>query len=142
VDVGVVKGKKSVLLVPIINTDQHNKILVVYQSVAYIGLFVIPWILEISVQIKCKWWTKHLIFCYAESLRVGDCLVRMVTRLRTGRPSNLGSFLSRKKELFLHQTGKGRSGSWTKSACCVVGTGDTFLGVHGQEREDNFYTLL
>jgi hypothetical protein len=39
--VGVVKSKKSVLLIPIINTDQHNKIMVVYQNVAYIGLFVV-----------------------------------------------------------------------------------------------------
>lgn len=40
-DVGVAKSKKSVLLVPIINTDQHNKILVVYQNGTYIGLFVV-----------------------------------------------------------------------------------------------------
>lgn len=41
VDVGVAKSKKSVLLVRTINKDQHNKILVVYQNGAYIGLFVV-----------------------------------------------------------------------------------------------------
>lgn len=41
VDVGVAKSKKSVLLVPIINKHQHNKILVVYQNDAYTGLFVV-----------------------------------------------------------------------------------------------------
>jgi len=29
------------LLVPIINKDQHNKILVVYQNGDYVGLFVV-----------------------------------------------------------------------------------------------------
>ena len=32
----MVKSKKSVSLVPIINTDQYNKILVVYQNGAYL----------------------------------------------------------------------------------------------------------
>jgi hypothetical protein len=41
VDVGMVKSKKSVLLVPIINTNQHNKILVVYHNGAYVGLFLV-----------------------------------------------------------------------------------------------------
>ena len=85
---------------------------------------------------------KHLICRYAENLRASDCLVGVITRLLAGRPSNRASFLSRKKELFLHQSWKGQSSSGTKSTCCVVGTGNTFLGLHGPEREDNYYTPL
>jgi len=62
----------------------------------------------------------------------------MVTRLR-GWTTEDSWFVSQQEEgIVLLQTWKKHSSSGSRLTCCVVDAGDTFLGVHGPESEDNY----